>query len=196
MTIQLPIGLDVDGYTLRLSTNQRSFASPFGGSEQVIDLLQDRWLLTLSLAPRRHGDAGRIEGFINSMRGMTEVVYLYHFGRQQPIGTMRGAPTAQAASVGAGLLVVNTVAGATIESGDMLGCGGLLLQARAGAVADGSGVLQVPLANRLRKAIAGGAAVTWDRPAAPFRLISRVGVQFVPGYASGVSLDFAEAVDL
>jgi hypothetical protein len=76
----------------------------------------------------------------------------------------------------------------------MIKAGGLLLQVAADCVANGAGRADVTLVNRVRSTIALGAAVTWDRPTAPFRLISTPAVMHVPGYAESVSLDFAEVI--
>lgn len=192
--ITLPAGFCPNSFSLRMQTTQRSFAAPFGGSEQVIDLNNDRWLLSLSLPNRTFSQAAAVEAFIAALRGMTNTVALYHWVRKVPRGTMRGAPTAAAASTGANSLTITTTAGATVLAGDMIGVGGLLLQAAADATANGSGVMVLPIVNRLRLAIPAGAAVTWDRPTAPFRLVSPSAVQYIPGYAPEVSFDFVEAI--
>ena len=86
-------------------------------------------------------------------------------------------------------------AGATLLAGDMISAGGLLLQVASDVTADGSGFFSsVPLVNRVRAAIANATPVVWDRPTAPFRLISTPAVMHVPGYAESVSLDFAEVI--
>lgn len=98
MTIQLPIGWTWTATPCGCHQPWRSFASTSAAANRSSTsppagpLAQHR----LSLAPR-HRRHPAIEGFINSMRGMTELVYLYHFGRQRRSG-LRGAPTAQAAS--------------------------------------------------------------------------------------------------
>lgn len=193
-TIAIPSWFGLDGFAMWPVTNERSFGSPFGGSEQVIDMLNDRWMASLSVPPRIFSEAGRLEAFVASFRGMNNTIALYHFLRPQPRGTMRGTPTAQAAAAGAGALTINTTAGATLLAGDMIGVSGLLLQVAADAVANGSGIMAVSIVNRLRAAISGGSAVAWDKPTAPFRLASRPFVQFVPGYAQGVEFDFVEAI--
>ena len=192
--IALPTGFCPNMFSLRQQTTQRSFASPFGGSEQVIDLLNDRWLISLSLPNRKFADAAVIEAFIASLRGMTNTVALYHWVRKVPRGTMRGAPTVAAASAGAGSLTITTTVGATLLAGDMIGVGGLLLQVATDAAANGAGVMVVPIVNRLRTAVAGGTAVVWDKPTAPFRLASPSAIQYIPGYAPEVSFDFVEAI--
>jgi len=194
-TITFPTGVVPSGFILSQKTTQRVHASPFGGSEQAVDLLNDRWMINMTLPNRLRSEAAAIEAFINSMRGQTNTVNLYHFARKAPQGTMRGSPTCQIAGQGDAAIVLNSAgAGATLLAGDMLGISGLLLQVAADATANGSGVMVVNLVNRLRKQITGGSAVTWDKPAVPFRLISTPSVQHVPGYAEGVSLDFAEVI--
>ncbi|MCR8961139.1 hypothetical protein M0765_026445 [Variovorax sp. S2] len=193
--ISLPFGFCPSAFTLRMQTNQRAFGSPFGGSEQVIDLLNDRWLISLTLPNRLHADAARVEAFIASLRGMTNTVNLYHWVRKIPRGTLRGTPTVIATTpAGNPFLHVQAVAGQTVLAGDMLGVGGLLLQVKDDATADGSGFLVVNIANRLRRQIAAGTAVIWDRPTAPFRLSSPSAVQYIPGYAPEVSMDFVEDI--
>ena len=194
-TITLPAGFSPRDFTMRLVTNQRSFSSPFGGSEQVVDLLNDRWSISLTMPSSSSANAARIEAFVNAMRGMTNTCNLYHMQRKAPRGTMRGSPTCGAASMGAASVTLSSAGvGATLLAGDMIGISGLLLQVAADATANGSGVMTVTLVNRLRTAISGGAAVTWDKPTAPFRMLSTGSVNYQPGYADGVSLDFAEVI--
>lgn len=179
-----------------LSTNQRSFASPFGGSEKVVDMLNDRWMATVALPKGPQDVMASREAFVNAMRGMANTVMLHHYARPVPRGTMRGSPTLASGAVKfAKELSIQTVPGATLLAGDMVGVSDLLLQAAQDITADGAGVLVLPIVNRLRKALAGGAAVVWDRPKAPFRLItSGTAFVYLTGYAEGVSLDFAEAI--
>ena len=193
--IALPSSFRAESFMMRLFSNQRAFAAPFGGSEQVIDLLNDRWLITLTLPLGSHENAARNEAFVNALRGQINTCMLWHMKRRTPLGTMRGAPTARAAAAGAGALVIDTTAGATLVAGDMIGVAGLLLQVAEDAVADVAGVLFVSIVNRLRMPVAAGAAVTWDKPTAPFRKVSQPGFQYRTGYAEGISLDFVEAIE-
>ncbi|MDO9357862.1 MAG: hypothetical protein Q7T70_02570 [Polaromonas sp.] len=192
----LPSWFGADGFSLSLDTTQRSFASPFGGSEQVVDLGSDRWKATLSASPRTYDEAAALEALIAGMRGMTNTLAIHHLLRKQPRGTLRGAAsTVNNAAAGAASIVVQApVVGQTLLAGDMLGIGGLLLQVAADCVTNGVGNMTVPLVNRLRVAISNGTAVVWDRPTAPFRLASKPVVQFAPGYAQGVTMDFVEAI--
>lgn len=176
-----------------LVSNTRSFASPFGGSEQVADLLNDRWAFSLELAARNHDEAASIEAYVAALRGMSNTTALYHFGRPNPRGTLIGSPTAQTAAQGAASIVLNTTTGYTLKAGDMIGVSGLLLQVASDCTAAASAIT-VPLVNRLRTAITAGAAVTWDRPTAQFRLASRPRVVYLGGYADAVAMDFVEAI--
>lgn len=195
-TITLPTGFIPDLFSLRLGVVQRSHASPFGGSEQVVDLLNDRWLISMTLPLRSIAEGAAIEAFVAAMRGMTNTVNLWHRVRQAPRGTMRGSPTTTSnpAAIGAASINIATTAGATLLAGDLIGISGLLLQVASDCTADGSGAITVPLVNRLRAAISTGTAVIWDKPSIPCRLMSTPSVQYVPGYAEGVALDFAEVI--
>ena len=196
-TIAFPLGVWPNAFSLMLSTVQRVHASPFGGSEQVVDLLNDRWMISMSLPPTTKAyRSAAIAAFIAAMRGMTNTVNLYNMRQPAPRGTMRGTPSCTATSQGAAVIQIGTAgAGATLLAGDMIGAGGLLLQVASDCTADGAGFFSsVPLVNRVRKAISASSPVTWDRPTAPFRLISKSAVQYMPGYADSVSLDFAEVI--
>ena len=197
-TLTWPATLKPRNCLLRMSTNQRVSGSPFGGSEQAVDLLNDRWLMSVGFGERRQVDGALLEAFANSFRGLTNVVGLWHFIRPAPRGTMRGTLTLSGAvAQGASALVVTGgggQAGTTLKAGDMLGVASLLFQVQDDATANGSGVITVNVVNRVRTALSNGAAVTWDKPTALFRLVSSSGVQYVPGRAEQVTLDFAEYV--
>lgn len=194
--ITLPAKFVPRSCTLKLSTNQLAHASPYGGSEQVIDLLNDRWLMSCELAQASRETGAWREAFIAAMRGKTNTVALHHFARKAPAGTLRGTLLMSAAALqGAASIVIKSGSPATgtLKAGDMLGVDGLLLMVAADCTA-AAGVITVPITNRLRKAIAINAAVTWDKPTAMFRLMDTSGIGFVPGMSNGVSFDFAEAI--
>jgi hypothetical protein len=196
--IALPTGFRPNSFTMRLQTNQRAFASPFGGSEQVLDMGNDRLMVSMSLPNRKYADAAQIEAFIAALRGMTNTVAIYHWVRKVPRGTMRGTPTTinNPAAQGSESLTLQAAPGVTLLAGDLIGVSGLLLMVANDCTADGAGNIVVPLVNRLRKAIAAGTAVVWDKPTAPFRMISTSSaVQYIPGYATEVALDFIEVVN-
>lgn len=193
--IALPPTFRVGTFAMRLFTNQRSFASPFGGSEQVIDSLNDRWMVSLTLPLGWQEDAAINEAFLNSLRGMTNTCLLWHMKRRVPVGSMRGAPVLKSPLfIADGNLIVQTDPGATLVAGDMVGCAGLLFQVATSCTADGTGEIYVPIVNRSRLAAPASTAVVWDRPTAPFRCVTPQSILYAPGYAEGVSLDFVEAI--
>ena len=194
--ITLPTTFKPRTCTFVQSVTQRVNASPFGGSEQAIDLLNDRWMCNVELPPSTHANAAAMEAFIGAMRGQTNTVQLWHFGRPQPRGTVRGTLLLNAsAAQGASTIVVAgcSPSTGTLLAGDMLGVGGLLLMVASDCTASGS-VITVPITNRLRTSLSSSAAVTWDKPKGTFRLLSTSGVQYAPGIAGGPSFDFGEVI--
>ena len=195
-TVTLPSEFVPRNCSLVLSTNQRVNASPFSGSEQAVDLLNDRWLLKCELPECPAAQGAWIEAFIDMMRGQTNTVALYHFGRPAPRGTARGTLTlAASAAQGAAAIQITgcSPSTGTFLRGDMLGVGGLLLRVGEDAAASG-GVVTVTLANRLRVALSSAAAVTWNMPTAPFRLLATSGVEYGQGRASATSFEFGEYI--
>lgn len=190
-TITWPTAIVVRQAGLRLATTQRLHTAPTSGSEQAVDLLNDRWMLSLVLSARARFDSGaRIEAFIAAMRGQTNTVALWHFVRPTVRGTLASATCGAAAQGAASVTLTGT---GTLKAGDMLGIGGLLLQVADDVTLSGSGA--VSIVNRLRTAITGGSAVTLTKPTALFRLATpQAGVQYMPGKSDEVALDFAEVV--
>lgn len=192
--IAVPSSFKAASFGMRLETNERAFASPYGGSEQVLDMGNDRWSIAMTLPPGPPEISMRNAAFLNALRGQTNICYLWHMAQPTPLGTLRGTPTAQAATIGAQALTLNTMPAATLLMGDMIGVSGLLLQVAEDAVADGAGVMPLKIVNKLRVAVAAGSTVIWSRPTAPFRKVSKPSFQHFFGYADGVSIDFVEAI--
>ena len=193
--IALPNTFRPESFSMRLETNERAFASPYGGSEQVLDMGNDRWMISLTLprGPQEH--AARNEAFLNALRGQVNTCNLWHMRQRAPRGTMRGAPVAWGTSAGSDTLNISAnVGGVTLLAGVMIGVGDLLLQIAEDCVADGGGLLQTKLVNRLRHTVVASTPVIWDRPTAQFRKVSKASVQYFPGYAESVPIDFVEAI--
>jgi hypothetical protein len=177
-----------------LDTNQIVNESPQGGSEQVVDRLNDRWACSLTLPARNHEDAAELEAFLASFRGQVNWVSLWHFGRPEPRGTLRGTPFISGAhAIGSSTLHINCDTGDTLLAGDLIGAGGMLLMV-AEDCAEAGGFIDVPLVNRTRLALASLAAVTWDKPTAPFRLLSHSGVNYFGGRTDEVTMELRERV--
>lgn len=195
-SITLPAKFTPRSCVLRLAVTQRVSAAPFGGSEEAVDLLNDRWLLSCEIRGGNLFEGAWLESFIGAMRGQSNTTPLYHFARPAPVGTIRGTLTLNAsAAQGAASIVITgcSPADGTLKAGDLLGVGGLLLMVAEDCTAV-AGVCTVPITNRLRVAQSGGAAVTWDKPTVAMRLLDTSGVQYRPGVTEPVSFDFGEAI--
>jgi len=175
--------------SILLDPNTREFESPFTRAYQSIDLLGERFRMTVSLPPRYRRESGALEAFFNKQRGVNRI-RAWHLARPEPVGTLRGAPTlAAAAAQGAAALSVS--GSGTLAAGDMLGVGGLLFQVAEDC--SGAGTIAVPLVNRARIALASGAAVTWYRPSSTWRLADpRVPVRHSAVVAQGVEVELIE----
>lgn len=198
-TITLPAEFTVSQFNMRLATSQRVMASPFGGSEQAVDMLNDRWTISLEVPFKSLEEAAPIEAFIAAMRGQVNTVNLYHYVRPVPNGTARGSMVTAGASQGASSVVVTgvTPSNGTLKAGDMLGLlttGGkpLLVMVASDCTASG-GSITVPLANRLRAAVT-SSAVTWNMPTVPFRILSTSGVQYEHYSSNATTFDFGEVI--
>lgn len=178
-----------------LQTNQRVNASPGGGSEQAVDMLNDRWMAYITLSARKFADAAAVEALIASFRGQVNTINLWHFARPTPRGTLSTSPTTLAADAAqnASSIQIAATTGQTVYAGDLVGAGGQILMISADATAS-AGVLTLSLVNRLRAALSSGAAVTVEKPTAPFRLLSHSGVTYSQGVVDTIDLTFGEAV--
>lgn len=196
-TITLPVGFVPRSCRLELQTNQRVNASPFGGSEQAVDLLNDRWVLNCDLPPSsRHATGAWAEAFKAAMRGQTNVVALWHFTRPAPRGTARGTILVNGAvAQGASTISIDGISPGTgtLLAGDVFGAGGQLFMLAADAAAV-AGAATVSIVNRVRVALADNAPVTWDKPTALFRLLSGGGVAYSPRMVEIDSYVFGEYI--
>lgn len=177
-----------------LMPNTRAFTSPFTQGVQVVDLLGERWKVNLTLPAQPWAAGDERAAFFSKLRGGAHQVQLWHFARSVPRGTLRGTPTvASSVAQGANQIPVTTRANATLRAGDMIGIGSQLFMVAADCQANGSGAITVPVCNRSRASIAAGAAITWDRPMATFRLSSDVvPIGYRPGFSDPLALEFVE----
>lgn len=195
-----PSGLQPSRFRLDLSVNQRVNASPFGGSEQVVDLLNDRWMCTMELPRKSIAAAAAIEGFLASFRGQNNTVGIWHMARTVPYGTATTTASTWVvsnAAQGATSLTLTAAAGQsgqTLLVGDLFSVGSLLFMVQTNCTANGSGVLTVPIVNRLRSAISGSPYAVLSSPMAYFRLLSSGGLGFSEMSSDAVSLSFGEAI--
>lgn len=157
---------------LGLTAPKSGWRAFFTGQAQSISHLADRLRLAVTLRPCNPDDAALREAFLMGVASRGDWLRLGLLHRPVPRGTLRGTPTAAAtAAAGARTLQVQGVSGDTLLGGDALGHNGQLLMADyAGAVANGSGVLTVPLVLPLQAAISSGASLTWQAPATTWQI--------------------------
>lgn len=164
-------------------TSKTAWAAPYTGQSQSITHLADRLRVTVDLPPCTLAQAGEREAFFMAAASDGAWLRLHHMLRPQPLGTLRGTPTAGFSGEGARTLNVVTTAGATLLAGDLLGFNDQLMQcAYGGAVANGSGAMAVPLVLPLRRFVGSGSALVWSRPTATFQVLD---VQPEFAYAPG-----------
>ena len=197
--LTLPSNLDV----MRVDWGQRRFDLRFdsgdAGTGQTRILAPARWTAGLVCPDQLSQAAAAVwRDLILRLQGRINQLALYDLGNPAPRGTMRGTLTlSTAAAVGDVALAISGgagQAGTTLLAGDLLGVGSLLLQVGADCTANGSGVVTVPIVNRLRTAQSSGASVTWDKPTAEFRLATHSGVHYGPRSVSATSFDFVEKI--
>lgn len=156
-------------------TPRSAWQAHYTGQRQSVSHLADRMHCTIWMPALVNAiQAAEREAFFAEIASAGHWLRLGHFHRRAPLGTLRGAPTVQAAALaGARTLMVQGVAGDTLTGGDMLGVGGhLLMVGYAGSVANGAGVLTVPLALPLLAPVSLGAALVWSAPTAAFEVLA------------------------
>lgn len=182
-------------FQMMVVANTRSFTSPYTQGMQVTDLLADYWAITMDLPPGTDPIiGGQIEAFFDRLKGAANRIVLWNLRRPAPLGTMRGTPTLSASAAQlANTASIQTTAGATLLAGDMIGIGGQLVRSMTDTTANGSGVMSVEFAPRLRSAQSSGASVTWDKPTSTFVLTSNgAPVDWAPGMYSAPSIELRE----
>lgn len=197
-TISYPTAREFQPQRMRFSviTSRTAWASVYTGQTQRISHLADRLQIGLDLPMVQRSLAGGREAYFMAASTAGNWIRLHHFQRPHPLGTLRGSPvTSAAAAAGAHEIAITTTPGATLEGGDVLGGANQLIQcAYGGAVADGSGQMVVPLVLPLRRALASGAALTWDKPVGTFQILT-VDPTFdyaAPGVQMGLTVELAE----
>lgn len=157
-------------------TPKSSWQAFYTGQRQSVSHLADRMRCTITLpVVLDRAQAGRREAFFTELASSGDWVRLWHFHRPVPLGTVRFTPRLTAAALsGSRTLSIQTSPGATLLGGDMLGlAGNLLMVGAAGATANASGIMQLPLALPLQVAAAFDSPLTWLRPTGQFELVTQ-----------------------
>jgi hypothetical protein len=199
-SLPLPGALRCNVFSLNNTAAQLMHGGDLGDSGQVLDLLKDRWVASLSFSSLAHVSAPQkqrsaaIEAYFASLRGMVNTILLFNQHRPAPLGTLRGLPALTVAAVqGANQLVMSAVTGATLLPGDFLGLSGRLYQVQSACTAV-AGVITVPLVNRVRGLSVVGTQVVWDKPSIAMRRTSGGAVTYSPGMVEVSPIDLVEAI--
>jgi hypothetical protein len=87
-------GFPVSHFEMRIVPNQRIFTGPYTPTTQAIDLLGERWTITLTMTPTNDPiSAARREAFFDLLQGSVNAVSMGHQKLTLPQGTMRGQVT-------------------------------------------------------------------------------------------------------
>ncbi len=190
---------NITAATAKWSQRRRDmvFASSFGS--QAMEISAPLWAVNLSVATMSDSSSGALKAMLLKLRGKVNQLALWDFGRPAPLGTMRGTMTLNGAHAQGAVTLNISAAGqgsTTVKQGDMFGIDSTnqVVMAVADATADGSGNVSFAIEPPLRDALSGGAAVTWDKPKALFRITqSDLGWDYTPGLiVSGFALDLIE----
>lgn len=128
-------GWCVNRFEMRVRPNVLTFTGPYTPSIQTLDLLGERWWLTLDIVPgNSRADAGDREAFFDRLLGPVHRVALWNLSRPLPLGTMRGGGVV---SVVNGSLAAVTVVNASLQVVTVIYGGPSL----AAAAAQGAGTI-------------------------------------------------------
>jgi hypothetical protein len=179
----------------------QTFRSPLSGAVQTLELPGARWYTRFRFPPLRAtaavNDAGLLAAFLVKLRGQARRAALWNFKRPVPLGTIQTSGVTLASGVAAEATTASFSgcgAAKTLLAGDLFSIGGELKMATADFTADGSGEMAgITFEPPMRSAVAGGEAVTLDKPTALFILDNpQVTWRSSPGDVNDFELSFTE----
>jgi hypothetical protein len=187
----IPSSFDIKRYAKTIRS-----MSVFGRVGQNFDLVNDRWIVEVSISIRDAAIGAQIEAFVNYMRNGANTVEIYHFYRKKPLGSMLGTPVTNGVTPqGSDAISIQAVAAETLLAGDMIGINNQLFQVAFNCAANGSGIISVPIVGRVRESIPDDAIVVLQSPTARFRLSQEGSVTFGRGgHMEKTSLMFCEVI--
>ena len=124
-------------FSMRILPNIRDFEGAYTPSVDVVDLLGERWMVSMSLPPEEDPiEVAAREAFFDRLKGRAHGITLSHLRLPVPQGTLRGAPTLSASAA----QLANTISITNARSGDnLIRYSGLELDVNADGLADGWG---------------------------------------------------------
>ena len=170
--------------------------SPYTGKAQTGEVpFSYRWRVTLGWPPTSSfAEQHSRMGFAAKIR-KSHRVNIPCFSLQAPAGTLRGSPTVTTtAAQGATLIAITPTSGTTVLRGDLIGLTTAIgIQVVMVTANTDLSAASMPFEPPLRASVASGSAVTWNKPAPLFRLVSgEWSASFRPMAAEPLILDFVE----
>lgn len=143
------------------------------GSSQTLELPGDRWVQEITYRGLQAQDAGRLNGFLASMRGVSGRVVLHALWQLRIQGNAGGNPLVNGAGqTGRVINLDGFTAASTLKAGDMISVAGELRMVAVDATANGSGQMSVTLDVPLRATPADNAAVVLTKATTTWKLQS------------------------
>lgn len=109
----------VNEFSMWVRSNNYVFTGPYAPSVQVLDVLGERWQVTLSTTPGNTREAsGERQAFWNKLLGQVHRISLWDLARPLPLGTMRGGYTVNVVN---GSLAAVTVVNGSLQPVTVIG---------------------------------------------------------------------------
>jgi hypothetical protein len=192
--VPFPSSVSVGRFSLRMICDIRHNESPFGGGDNVVDMLGDYWEASVSINWKRSRDTGELEAFLSRMSTGVCFTKFGHLARPAPHGTLTSSTgTLFPALKHSDSVTVQATNGTTLLAGDMVSVDGLLFQLAEDAVAS-SDQMVLFFVNRLRRDIAAFSTVDLSAPVTSFILKGNAGLKHGVNFSENLSLDFEEKV--
>jgi hypothetical protein len=188
------LSVDAPGsVSLSLVADVQQLESPLDKTVQTVAKPGARWKASFSYNNLQEADASLMQAFLIKLRGRFNTFPFYPFEQPEPIGTQRGSPVVDGAhAAGATEIDLRDVTnGATLLAGDFIGLGSQLCMVAEDVTFSGTtGTVEITIP--MRKALADGVALVWDRPTVEMRYVpDQVGWSSRPGYQLEKFSDFA-----
>lgn len=148
---------------------QRVSESPLSGAVQTLSMPGAKWGWAFDFDSQPHDARMQLEAWLIGLSGREHRVRLWDYKRPRPRGTvsLSGVTTSgSTAQFAEQITLQGCGAGKTLLMGDWFATPTQLLRCTEDAMADGSGVMVVKFRHRLRATVAGGTAITLDKPTA------------------------------
>lgn len=159
--------------TFGLESNTSEFRSVLSNDVQHMSLPGDRWVGSVSFTNRTRSEANKVKAFKASLGGSAGRFYFtpvdaYQAGTMGGSGVIDGAVASGASSLPTSGWTADQ--DTLFEAGDYLEVNGELKMVTDDVTSDGTGAANIPIAPPLRRALAGGEAITTTEPKGVFYL--------------------------